>query len=375
MIATCLKENLKENLDNALRIVKYNSTLPILNNILITTDKGRLRISSTDLEIGFSSWISSKIEKEGSITVPAQLLSQFVNNLPNKQITLEEKDLKLYLNCDNIKASINGLSADDFPIIPKLNSSSVLNINSKILKAVLLSVINSSALSDSRPEISGIHIKIEPDQIKFVATDSFRLAHKTLFLSEEMKKKVKINVSKLQNIILPLRTANEIIRILGDKDSNVEITIDQNQIKFEFDDIYLVSRLVEGSYPDYEAIIPKSFETKCYISKNDLEEVVKLAGCFSSRLNDIILKTNSEKSYLEVFSNHTEFGNHEARINSEVKGKDVSVVFNWRYILDGLKNLNEDDIIFEFNGDQKPAMIKPVKETDFFYVLMPIKNT
>ena len=375
MIVTCLKENLKENLDNALRIVKYNSTLPILNNLLIITDKGRLRISSTDLEIGFSSWVSSKIEKEGSITVPAQLLSQFVNNLPNKQITLEEKDLKLHLNCGNIKASINGLSADDFPIIPKLNNSSVLNINSKILKAVLSSVINSSALSDSRPEISSVYIKIEPDQIKFVATDSFRLAHKTLFLSEEMKKKVKIDVSKLQNIILPLRTANEIIRILGDKDSNVEMTIDQNQIKFEFDDLYLVSRLVEGSYPDYEAIIPKSFETKCYVSRNDLEEVVKLAGCFSSRLNDIILKTNSEKSYLEVFSNHTEFGNHEARISSEVKGKDVSVVFNWRYVLDGLKNINEDDIIFEFNGDLKSAMIKPVKETDFFYVLMPIRNT
>lgn len=375
MIATCLKENLKENLDHALRIVKYNSTLPILNNILITTDKGRLRISSTDLEIGFSSLISSKIEKEGSITVPAQLLSQFVNNLPNKRITLEQKDLKLHLNCDNIKASINGLSAEDFPIIPKLNNSSVLNINSKILKSVLSSVINSSALSDSRPEISGVYIKIEPDQIKFVATDSFRLAHKILFLSEEMKKKVKIDISKLRNVILPLRTANEIMRILGDKDSNVEITIDQNQIKFEFDDLYLVSRLVEGSYPDYEAIIPKSFETKCYVLKNDLEEVVKLAGCFSSRLNDVILKTNSEKSYLEVFSNHTEFGNHEARINAEVKGKDVSIVFNWRYVLDGLKNTSEDDLIFEFNGDLKPAMIKPVKETDFFYVLMPIKNT
>ncbi len=375
MIATCLKENLKENLDNALRIVKYNSTLPILNNLLIATDKGRLRISSTDLEIGFSSLISSKIEKEGSITVPAQLLSQFVNNLPNKQITLEKKDLKLNLNCDNIKASINGLSSDDFPIIPKLKNSSVLNINSKILKNVLSSVINSTALSDSRPEISSIYIKVEPDQIKFIATDSFRLAHKTLFLSEVLKEKVKIDVSKLQNIILPLRTANEIIRILGDKDSNVEITIDQNQIKFEFDDMYLVSRLVEGSYPDYEAIIPKSFETKCYVSKNDLEEVVKLAGCFSSRLNDIILKTNSNKSYLEVFSNHAEFGNHEARINSEVKGKDVSVVFNWRYVLDGLKNINEDDLIFEFNGDQKPAMIKPIKETDFFYILMPIRNT
>lgn len=375
MIATCLKENLKENLDNALRVVKYNSTLPILNNLLIATDKGRLRISSTDLEIGFSSLISSKIEKEGSITVPAQLLSQFVNNLPNKQITIEKRDLKLHLNCGNVKASINGLNADDFPIIPKLKNSSVLNINSKILKNVLLSVVNSTALSDSRPEISSIYIKIEPDQIKFIATDSFRLAHKTLFLSEEMKKKVKIDISKLQNIILPLRTANEIIRMLGDRDSNVEITIDQNQIRFDFDDMYLVSRLVEGSYPDYEAIIPKSFETKCYVSNNDLEEVVKLAGCFSSRLNDIIVKTNSEKSYLEVFSSHTEFGNHEARINSEIEGKDVNVVFNWRYILDGLKNISGDDIIFEFNGDQKPAMIKPVKETDFFYILMPIRNT
>ena len=106
-----------------------------------------------------------------------------------------------------------------------------------------------------------------------------------------------------------------------------------------------------------------------------MEEVVKLAGCFSSRLNDVILKTNSDKSYLEVFSNHTEFGNHEAKINSEVGGKDVSAVFNWRYVLDGLKNINEDDIIFEFNGDLKPAMIKPVKETDFFYILMPIRNS
>ncbi|MDO8676292.1 MAG: DNA polymerase III subunit beta [Candidatus Azambacteria bacterium] len=375
MIATCLKENLKESLDNALRIIKYNSTLPILNNLLIATDKGRLRISSTDLEIGFSSLISSKIEKDGSITVPAQLLSQFVNNLPNKQITLEEKDLKLHLNCDNIKASINGLNASDFPIIPKLKSSSVLNINSKILKDALLSVINSSALSDSRPEISSIYIKIEPDQIKFIATDSFRLAHKTLFLSEEMKKKVKIDFSRLQNIILPLRTASEIVRILGDNDSDVEITIDQNQIRFSFNDTFLVSRLVEGNYPDYEAIIPKLFETKCYISKKDLEEVVKLSGCFSSRLNDMTLKTSSSKSYLEVSSNHTEFGNHEARINSEVEGKDVNIVFNWRYVLDGLKNIIGDDIIFEFNGDQKPAMIKPVKETDFFYILMPIKNS
>ena len=372
----CIQENLKENLNNALRIVKYNSTLPILNNFLLTTDKGRLKISSTDLEIGFTSWVSSKILKDGSITVPAQLLSQFVNNLPNKNINLEVKDQKLYLSCDNIKASINGLNSDDFPIIPKIKNISTLMINSKILKEALSDVINSAALSNSRPEISSIYLRIEPDQIKFITTDSFRLAHKTLFLtSEDLKNKIKINYQKSQNIIIPLRTAGEILRILGDKNIDVSINIDQNQILFDLSDTHLISRLIEGNYPDYEAIIPKSFETKCYLSRNSLEEAVKLSGCFSSRLNEVALKTNSSKSYLEVFSNNNEVGNHQTKINSEIKGEDVNITFNWRYLLDGLKNINNKEIVLEFNGDQKPAVIKPVKSADFFYILMPIKNT
>lgn len=375
MNITCLKDNLKENLDNALRIVKYNSTLPILNNFLLTTEKGRLKISSTDLEIGFTSWISSKITKEGGITVPAQLLSQFIGNLPNKNIEFEVKDNKLYLSCDTIKASINGLSADDFPIIPKIKNTSMLVINSKILKDALSSIVNSAASSDARPEISSVYVKIEPDQIKFVATDSFRLAHKTIFIiKDELKEKIKINFEKSQNIIIPLRTISEILRILGDKNYDISVAVDKNQIFFSFNDIQVVSRLVEGNYPDYEAIIPKSFETKCYLSKSALEEAVKLSSCFSSKLNDITLKTNSVKSLFEVISIHTEFGNHHTKINSEIKGKDTNVVFNWRYVLDGLRNIPEEDIVFEFNGDQKPAVIRPVKDSSFFYILMPIRN-
>ena len=372
----CLQENLKENLDNALRIIKYNSTLPILNNFLLTTDNGRLKISSTDLEIGFTSWVSSKILKDGGIAVPAQLLSQFVNNLPNKNINLEVKNQKLYLNCDNINASINGLNSDDFPIIPRIKNISTLIINSKILKEALSKVVNSAALSNSRPEISSIYLIIEPDQIKFITTDSFRLAHKTLFLtSEDLKNKVKIDYSKSQNIIIPLRTASEILRILGDKNIDISINIDPNQILFDLGDTHLISRLIEGNYPDYKAIIPKLFETKCYLARGDLEEAVKLSGCFSSRLNEVVLKTNGGKSYLEVFSNNNEVGNHQTKINSEIKGEDVNITFNWRYLLDGLKNINNEEIVLEFNGDQKPAVIKPAKSADFFYILMPIKNT
>ncbi len=372
----CLKENLKRNLDNALRIIKYNSTLPILNNFLLSTEKGMLKISSTDLEIGFTSWVPSKVLKEGSITIPAQLLSQFVSNLPNKNISLEVKDLKIYLNCDNIKAVINGLSAEDFPIIPKIKTDSVLTIHSKLLKDSLNCVINSSATSDSRPEISSIYIKINPDQIKFVSTDSFRLAHKTIFVSsDDSKEKVKIDFEKSQNIILPLRTAGELLRILGDKNDTVKVTIDDNQILFDVDNTQLISRLVTGNYPDYEAIIPKSSETKCYVSKKDLEESIRLSGCFSSKLNDVTVKTNSNSSQIEVFSAHSQYGNHNAKINSEIKGKDLSFIFNWRYFLDGLKNIEEDEIVLEFNGDQKSAVIKPSKNADFFYILMPIRNS
>lgn len=375
MNVICFKENLKRNLDNALRIVKYNSTLPILNNFLMSTEKGMLKISSTDLEIGFTSLIPSKILKEGSITVPAQLLSQFVNNLPNKNINLEARDFKLYLSCDNIKASINGLNAEDFPIIPKVKNDSVLIMNSKIFKNYLNCVINSAAVSDARPEIASIYVKISPDQIKFIATDSFRLAHKTIFvLYSDLKEKIKINFEKSRNIIIPLRTAGELLRILGDQNDNVKIIIDDNQILFDLDNIQLVSRLIDGNYPDYEAIIPKSSETKCYLSKNDLEESIKLASCFSSKLNDITIKTNSSKSQMEIFSNNNEYGSHHAKIDSEIKGKDVSIVFNWRYFLDGLKNIDNDELVLEFNGDQKPAVIKPDKNTDFFYILMPIRN-
>lgn len=371
----CLKENLKRNLDNALRIIKYNSTLPVLNNFLLSTEKGMLKISSTDLEIGFTSWVPSKILKDGNITVPAQLLSQFVNNLPNKNISLEVRDFKIHLNCDNTKAIINGLSAEDFPIIPKIKNESFLVINSKILKDSLNCVINSSATSDSRPEISSIYVKINPDEIKFISTDSFRLAHKTILVSSsDFKEKIKIDFEKSEKFILPLRTAGELLRILGDQNDNVKISIDDNQVLFDLNNIHLISRLVMGNYPDYEAIIPTSSETKCYLSKRDLEESIRLSGCFSSKLNDVTIKTNSLKSQIEVSSLNSEYGNHNAKINSEIKGKDISIVFNWRYFLDGLKNIEDEELVLEFNGDLKPAVIKPAKNADFFYILMPIRN-
>lgn len=373
MQVICLKENLKSAVDGALRIVKHNSSLPILNNLLIEAEKGRLKISSTDLEMGFVSRTPSQVVKEGKIAVPAQVFGQFINNLPNQNIDFEVKNQKLFLKCGEIGATLNGLNPEDFPIIPKVKKDYALIINSETLKNAVGSVVNSSAVSGARPEISSVYMAIEPDRIKFVATDSFRLAHKIIFLeSEEMQDKIKINYSTSRNIIIPLRTAAEILRIAGEKNSDISISVDQNQILFDTGDASLVSRLVEGVYPDYEAIIPKSFETNCYVSKSRLEEAVKLSGCFSSKLNEVSLKTGSSR--LEVFSDNGEIGAHKSNIPAEVTGEDVNITFNWKYLLDGLKNISEDEIILQFNGNQKSAVIKPAKNGDCFYILMPIKN-
>lgn len=373
MKVTCLKENLKKGLEITERITGRNSTLPILSNLLITAENNGLKIVSTDLEIGISTLLSGKINQTGSITVPAKTLSQFINNLPNKKIDFEVKNGILKIECENIKASINGLDAQEFPIIPKIKNTDALTINSQILKNAFSEAIVSVAFSDARPEITGVAVKIEPDIIKFVATDSFRLSEKTLSLKKE-----NISFNNLKNkptvLIVPSKTVNELIRIIGNNDFSVKIFIDPTQIMFDLKDTQVVSRLIDGQFPDYEAVIPKENELSLVCSKNNLEEAVRLASCFSGKLSDVIIKTQKNRGMLKISSQDVSLGSHETDIEADLKGNDLSLIFNWRYLLDGLKYIKADRINIEFAGEQKPAVIKPAGFYDFLYLLMPIRN-
>ncbi len=368
MKITCLRENLKEALDHAERMTSRNATLPILNHFLLVTDKGQLKVSSTDLEVGFSAYVQGKISNDGSLAVPARLLTQFVNNLPNKKIDLEIKNSSLHLNCESARAVIRGLNPDDFPIIPKIKSTQALVINSRVLREAFGDVINACAASDARPEIAGVYVRMSSDYIKFVATDSFRLAEKTVF---------KTDIKKYQdnsNIIIPVRTISEVLRIIGDKDQDVSIFVDPSQVLYDFGESKLVSRLVDGQYPDYEAVVPKDHETQVSVSRDVLEEAVRLASCFTGRLSDVVFKTNSKNGELEVFSNDADLGEHQTKLKADIKGKDIQAVFNWRYILDGLKNIRSEEVFVEFNGGERPAVIRPAGRSDYFYIVMPIKN-
>lgn len=360
----CLQENLKASLNLAQNIIGRNLTLPILNNLLLETESGRLKISSTNLEIGINTWTSGKVEKEGSITCPAKIIAGFINNLPNKKIELEVRGDTLNIRCENYRASLRGLSAEDFPIIPKIKEAAIAEMSTQALKDGLLQVVGSASLSESRPEITGILFSFKQNELKLVATDSFRLAEKIIF---DAGKKNKEEIS----FIIPQRTVQELIRMLTDREGKVKICLGSNQILFDAEDAQLISRIIDGQYPDYRQIIPQKFETQAILNKDELVNTIRIAGLFSSRVNEI--KISVQKDKVEILSKDPDLGENKSQLQAETIGKAVDIKFNYRYLLEGLGNISSKQVFLGLNSDETAGVIKPVGTEDFIYLVMPIK--
>lgn len=366
----CLQENFKRGLINVSGITGKNLTLPILNNILLSADKKQLKLSTTDLEMAITSQISCKIEKEGSITIPAKLLVNFVNNLPNKKIDINIKNNTAFLKCENYNSSIKGLDAKDFPLIPKIKSEAILEIDSYELKNALEGVIGFVSISDIRPEISGVLFNLNNEKkIKLVATDSFRLGEKILNIKEAKFKKEEIG-----SIIIPYKTIQELNRVISNQENaTLKISIENNQILFNLPETQIISRLIEGNYPSYQQLISKQFDTTIILKRDELVKAVKIGSFFSSKINDIRIRVNSKKSSIEVFSQDVELGENSSEVAGEIKGKDLEIIFNHKYLLDGLNNIDTEKIMMGFNGETSPGIIRPEGKEDFTYVIMPIK--
>lgn len=361
----CLQENLKNSLNLTQNIIGRNLTLPILNNVLLTTEDGRLRISSTNLEIGINTWTAGKVERGGSITCPAKVLANFVNNLPNKKVELEAKNNTLIIKCDNFKAILNCLPADDFPIIPKIKEPSLIEINNNDFKEALVKVVGAASLSESRPEISGIFLKFEKRELRLAATDSFRLAEK--IVSDPNRKSEEIKA-----LIVPQRTIQEVIRILGEKSGETKVCLGDGQILFDGGEVQVISRLIDGQYPDYQQIIPREFSSQALIDRNDLLSVIRAAAVFSNKNNNIRFYLNDNE--LEVLAQDVDLGENKSQIKAQVKGKKIEVNFNYRYLLDGLANINTKQVFLGLISDSNPAVLKPVGDESYIYLVMPIKN-
>ena len=367
-----LVENLKKAVGLAERITSKNITLPILNNILIETNKNKIHIKATDLELGIEINVSGKTEKEGKVVIPARIFSDFLDNLSEEKINLEAKDNNLKAESGKYKTTFQGFNSEDFPIIPEVKTDKYLEIEKIILKEGLDQVISSVSYSSNYPELSSVLFKIEKEGLKLVGTDRYRLSLKTIPLE-----KINTNLKEGFEVIVPLRTIQEVLKMLTEEieDNSKIITIspDPNQIQFSTGEIRLISRLINAQYPDYNKAIPLNFENQIVLKRKDLEEAIKVTGIFSGKINDVKFKFNPSKKEVVLEAQDPTLGQSETVLEPiDIKGNPLEIRFNYRFFLDGVEASKGEEIFLGLNKENLPALIRGKEENDFIYILVPM---
>lgn len=347
---------------NAERVISRSHTLPILQSVLIKTENGRLKISATNLEIGVTYWISAKIEQEGMIAVPAKILSEFIGSIDDEKIILRGKENVLEIVSENYKTQILCPGANEFPIIPETKEKNSMKISAKSLREALLSVVDSVALSETRPELSGVYVNFETRRIIFAATDSYRLSEKI----------IPINDGVMREIIIPRPTVLELIRICDIFNDDLHISFSENQVFVKNGEFSMVSRLIDGRYPDYKKVIPENFISLARIKKTELEKGIKTASIFSSNASDIKIKVKDKK--VEIWAKNSTRGEISATLDGELKNDPFEINVNYNYLLDGLKSVSTENALIQFTGEGSPLVLTAEDKKDFTYLIMPLRN-
>jgi len=359
------QENLSKALGSVGRMVSSRATLPVLANVLLATDGNRLRLSATNLEVGINYWVGSKIEGEGSVTVPARLLADFVSNLPAGNINLETNGAILTVSSPHYESRINGIAADDFPTIPQVASDPVVQINSQMFKDALAQVIVAASLDEARPVLAGVFLHTQDGELLMAATDSYRLAEKKLRLPEET------NDFK---VIVPARTMQELLRLLGDLSGDLEIYLDDSQVMFRLGDVELVSRIIEGQFPPYQQIIPTKAETSFDIDTAEFARLVKVAGLFARESAGSVRLTIREDGEIAVASTDSEVGGNKSSAECEVAGVDNEVSLNARYLQDALTVMKSARVRFAMNDKLSACVVAPADDDTYIHVVMPLRT-
>ncbi|MFW5884898.1 MAG: DNA polymerase III subunit beta [Patescibacteria group bacterium] len=380
----CKKINLKEAISQVERIVSKQPSLPILSNILIKTQKGRLLIASTNLEIAIETYIGAKIEKEGEITVPAKMLNGFLSGVKDEIIKGELVDNDLKITTQNHSMKIRGMDANDYPIIPEFPSEHFFELKTEDLINTIPIVLSSVAHNDTRQELNGIYMEMSEDQIILASTDSCRLSEAAVRLDKSKNsEEFKAFLGSNNSVIAPSIAFSELQRVLtGD---SFKVVISQNQLFLKSNTVKIISRLINGNYPDYKQILPEKYSIELVLNKEEFLSALKIALLVSSDGDgEVILKKESNKKEskedtLEILSQSSEAGENKSALKMESKGDDFEVVFNCRFLIDGLnvvKSFNEN-IVLKLNQQKSPALIRGFNKNnkenpDYSYIVMPI---
>jgi DNA polymerase-3 subunit beta len=373
MKLSCLQENLNWGLGVVGRAVAARTTLPITNNVLLVTESSRLKLAATNLEMAISCWIGAKVEEEGSITVPARLLSDFVGSLPAEKvnITLSPQTRTLGMKCARFEARISGVDAKDFPPIPRVEGGITTKVEVEALRQGISQVVFAAATEESRPVLTGVDAKFEGSKVTLAAADGFRLAVYKMPLAE--------TVSQKADVIIPARTLAELNRLIAEQEEPVEIMVnpDKGQALFKLKNIELVSQLIQGTFPNYAQLIPQKCTTKATISVADFLRATKTASIFArdgSGIIRLVVNPGAEMApgKVVVSARSEEVGDDVGEIDAVVEGEESKIAFNGKYLTDVLGVLHETQVALETTSPSSPGVIRPVGSENYLHVVMPM---
>jgi DNA polymerase-3 subunit beta len=357
------RENLNRALNSVARVANSRGTLPILANVLIKTSNNRLNISATNLDIAITHYIGAKVSEEGSITVPARLMQDFVSSLPDGVVELDLKDTKLHVTTDQYKSIVNGIIADDFPSMPAIAEGKNWKVDTQVFKKALQQVAFAASNDETRPVLTGILIQVINSKLFMASTDSYRLAEKELGS----------NKSDIQ-LLIPASAMQDLLRILGEQDGEINITNDDQQALFKVGDVELVTRLLDGKYPDYRKLIPEKFATTATLKRADLVNVTKVSSLFAREsAGSVTLEVSEEDQKLSIRSVASQLGENTANAEAKVSG-DGSITLNSKYLLEALSVISGDEVTFSFNGKLEPTLLQSPTNKDYKHIIMPLKS-
>jgi DNA polymerase-3 subunit beta len=366
MELTVTQENFARALGAVGRVASTKTQLPILGNILLRTDGNRLLVAATNLEIATTQYIGAKIAKAGAITVPARLISEFVASLPKESIELKVVNNNIHITCGNYSSVINGVIADDFPELPTINekSSITYSLNTEDFKQAVSQTIITASSDSTRPVLTGVYWHSFEGSLFLAATDGYRLSERRL-----------VETTSEVSAIIPVPSLQEVLRTIVDDSDTVDVLFDETQVRFRINEAEIISRLVDGNFPDYRQLIPKKSDTSAVVDKSEFIRVTKIAGLFARESGgSVTLTVDADKKVVSLHSIASELGENTSELTADITGEG-QITLNSRYLSEALSVLDDSTIELSFSGKLSPCIIKSTsKDTNYYHVIMPLKS-
>ena len=370
MKLSCIQSNLRKGLATVSRAVATRSTIPETQNVLIATDNGRLRLTATNLEIAITTWIGAQIEEEGSVTIPARMLSDFINSLPDKKVDIETvaNPIGLKIHCANFDAQMNGIDPENYPPIPNISDGPKISISSSDFKSSLSRVRFAVATDESSPALTGVKVDIKGNEFTLASADGFRLAIETGSCESSVEEDV--------SVIVPGRTMNEIFSLLGTDSGMLDMTVTEqkSQALFKFGDVEVVTQLIQGNFPDYERLIPGEKGTICRVNREEILQATNAASVFARDGSGIIrmVSDDTDEGSIRIMSQAEELGSNESRVNASIEGEETRIAFNSKFLNEILSVLDGDEVEIETMSPSSPGVFRSAANSGYLHIIMPM---